>query len=224
MAGVKAGLPTHGADQFDENDKEEAKEISTFFNWLFLSDCIGGAFSLIIMVWVQNKLGWDWGFGSSAILVMFGISVIVAGVSRYRFHMLGGSNPIVEIIQVYVASIKKRKLELPKNSEDLYEFTYDKESALEHEFIPHSNAYRFLDKAAIQPSLESQFNLQSQWILCTVTQVEKAKTILGMLPFFGSSIIVSTCLAQLQTFSIHQGTTMDSEIFGLMKIPAAYLQ
>lgn len=155
MAGVKAGLPTHGADQFDENDKEEAKEISTFFNWLFLSDCIGGAFSLIIMVWVQNKLGWDWGFGSSAILVMFGISVFVAGVSRYRFHMLGGSNPIVEIIQVYVASIKKRKLELPKNSEDLYEFTYDKESALEHEFIPHSNAYRFLDKAAIQPSLES---------------------------------------------------------------------
>ncbi|GJX80888.1 gypsy type transposase [Tanacetum coccineum] len=36
-AGVKAALPSHGADQFDEKDPKEAKEMSTFFNWLLLA-------------------------------------------------------------------------------------------------------------------------------------------------------------------------------------------
>lgn len=63
----------------------------------------------------------------------------------------------------------------------------------------------------------------SPWKLCTVTQVEKAKTIVGMIPIFGSAIIMSTCLAQLQTFSIQQGITMDSHITSSFSIPPASL-
>lgn len=52
--------------------------------------------------------------------------------------------------------------------------------------------------------------------------MENAKTVLGMMPIFASAIIMSTCLAQLQTFSIQQGVTMDHRI-GSFDVPSASL-
>lgn len=62
MAGIKAGVLAHGADQFDENDPHEARQMSSFFNWLVLSACAGAVLSLIFVVWIQTDVGWDWGF------------------------------------------------------------------------------------------------------------------------------------------------------------------
>lgn len=44
-----------------------------------------------------------------------------------------------------------------------------------------------------------------------------------MLPIFCSAIIMSTCLAQLQTFSVQQGSTMDTRITHHTQIPPASL-
>ncbi|XP_039115540.1 protein NRT1/ PTR FAMILY 4.5-like [Dioscorea cayenensis subsp. rotundata] len=221
MAGLKAGLPPHGADQFDENDPQEASHMSSFFNWLLLSICIGGSFSLTFAVWIQDNVGWDWGFAIACISIFLGTIIFVAGYPVYRFHVIQKNNPITEIIQVYVASIRNRNLQLPENPKDLYEIDeQDKESAThsEVEFQPHRDMYRCLDKAAIRTEQSP-----SPWKLCRVTQVEHAKTILAMLPIFASSILMSTCLAQLQTFSVQQGATMDTHIGSSFKIPAASL-
>ncbi|XP_020250685.1 protein NRT1/ PTR FAMILY 4.5-like [Asparagus officinalis] len=220
MAGVKAGVPSHGADQFDENDPEEVLSMSSFFNWILLSACVGAAFSVTFVVWIQDKSGFDWGYGVCTIGILLGVIVFVAGVPRYRIHVIGGASPLTEIIQVYVASIRNRKLQVPTNPEELYEISQDKESAVDVEFMPHRDMYRFLDKAAIRTTTQDED--PNGWKLCTVTQVEKAKTILAMIPIFGSAIIMSTCLAQLQTFSIQQGVTMDRHI-GSFKIPSASL-
>lgn len=61
-AGIKSALPSHGADQFDEKDKKEAIQMSSFFNWLLLAVCLGGSFSTTFIVWIQQHKGWDWGF------------------------------------------------------------------------------------------------------------------------------------------------------------------
>ena len=100
MAGVKAGVPSHGADQFDENDPEEVMSMSSFFNWILLSACIGAAFSVTFVIWIQDKAGWDWGFGVSAIGMLLGIVVFVAGIPRYRIYVIRGISPVTEIIQV----------------------------------------------------------------------------------------------------------------------------
>ena len=42
------------------------------------------------------------------------------------------------------------------------------------------------------------------WKVCTVTQVEEIKILKRMLPIIASTIITITCMAQLQTFSVHQ--------------------
>ncbi|KAG7020837.1 Protein NRT1/ PTR FAMILY 4.5, partial [Cucurbita argyrosperma subsp. argyrosperma] len=83
--------------------------------------------------------------------------------------------------------------------------------------ITHTNQLRCLDKASILPKdVEPQ-----PWKVCSVTQVEEVKIITRMLPIFISTIIMNTCLAQLQTFSVEQGNTqiMDKSL-GHLQFPA----
>lgn len=72
--------------------------------------------------------------------------------------------------------------------------------------------FRCLDRAAMTSTASGS------WRLCTVTQVEETKIIIRMLPIILSTIFMNTCLAQLQTFSIQQSTTMDRKI-GSFQVP-----
>ncbi|XP_029126001.1 protein NRT1/ PTR FAMILY 4.5 [Cajanus cajan] len=223
-SGLKASLPSHGADQFDERDPKEAMQMSTFFNALFLALCIGGAISLTFNVYIQDNNGWDWGFGISTVSIVLGTIIFAFGLPLYRIHLAHTSNPIMEIIHVYVAAIRNRNLPLPADPIELYEIKQDKEAAVEIEYLPHRDIFRFLDKAAIQRRSDVQPENQetpNPWKVCRVTQVENAKLILSMLPIFCCTIIMTLCLAQLQTFSIQQGSTMDPRIAKHFKIPPA---
>jgi len=67
---------------------------------------------------------------------------------------------------------------------------------------------RLLDKAAVLPKgMEA-----SKWRVCRVTQVEEVKILTRMRPILLSTILMNTCLAQLQTFSVQQGTIMNTYI------------
>ncbi|KAL8108219.1 hypothetical protein AgCh_024605 [Apium graveolens] len=224
-AGIKAAIPTHGADQFDEKDPKETKQMSSYFNWLLLMVSLGGSVSITLIVWVQDNKGWNWGFLISTIAILLGIAVFCGGLPQYRIHVTKGNSPMTELIQVYVAAIRNRNLELPDNAAKLYEINMDKEAALELEFLPHREVFRCLDKAAVQTSTEidNPEQIQSPWKLCRVTQVENAKIILGMVPIFLCTIIMTLCLAQLQTFSVQQGATMDTSLSKSFNIPPASL-
>ncbi|XVE88277.1 hypothetical protein DITRI_Ditri19aG0056700 [Diplodiscus trichospermus] len=119
--GIKAVVPSHGADQFDEKDPREAKHMSSFFNFLLFF----------------------------TISMFLGGIVTVAGWSLYRIRVVQGTSVIVEIIQVYVAAIRKRNLQLPENPLELYEIDKDKEAALEDDFLPHRDVYRFDPSSAV---------------------------------------------------------------------------
>ncbi|XP_030547286.1 protein NRT1/ PTR FAMILY 4.5-like [Rhodamnia argentea] len=224
-AGIKAALPAHGADQFDDKDPREARSMSSFFNLVLLIVCLGGAASLTLIVWIQDNKGWDRGFGLSTIAMFLGVVLFTLGSPMHWIQPVQGTNTIVEIVQVYVAAIRNRKLQLPEDPAELYEIDKDAEAAGEEEFLPHRDTFRFLDKAAVKdtPALQHrQSESQNPWKMCRMTQVESAKIVLGMLPIFCCTIIMTLCLAQLQTFSIQQGLTMDTSI-GSFKIPPASL-
>ncbi|KAK2438329.1 hypothetical protein P8452_34034 [Trifolium repens] len=226
-AGLKACLPSHGADQFDERNPKEAKQMSSFFNVLLLAVCVGGSVSLTFNVWIQDSKGWDWGFGISTIGIVFATIIFASGLPLYRIHVAQRSNCLVEIFQVYIAAIRNRNLPHPADSDELYEIEPDKEAAMEMEFLPHRDIFRFLDKAAIErKSNDAQPEKQQNpnpWKLCRVTQVENAKIILSMIPIFCCTVIMTLCLAQLQTFSVQQGFTMDTRITKHFHIPPASL-
>lgn len=99
-AGRKASLPSHGADQFEEKDPKEAKQMSSFFNWFLLSGNIGTVISLMLVVWIQDNKGWDLGFGISSISMVVGAFFFTSGLPRYRIQVIQKSNAFVQVIQV----------------------------------------------------------------------------------------------------------------------------
>ncbi|BAS74342.1 Os01g0748950, partial [Oryza sativa Japonica Group] len=219
-AGIKAALPAHCADQFDEKHPTEKLQMSSFFNWLLLSLCTGGAISVTVFVWIQSYKGWDKGFGAATGVMGLALLVFIAGLPGYRISVVQGSTALLEILQVYVAAIRNRNMKLPENPDELYEISKSK-APPDTDFMAHRDKpFRFLDKAAIVQAPTDE--APSPWRQCRVTQVEHAKTVLAMVPIFCSAIIMSTCLAQLQTFSIQQGVTMDRTI-GTFKMPPASL-
>ncbi|XP_058213626.1 protein NRT1/ PTR FAMILY 4.5-like [Rhododendron vialii] len=222
-SGIKASLPSHGADQFEEKDPKEARQMSSFFNWFLLSGNIGSVASLTLIVWIQDNKGWDWAFGISSIGMVIGALLFISGLPRYRVQVIQKSNPLIEIIQVYIVAFCNRNLHLPEDPEELYEINRDKEAAIETEFLPHRDVYKFLDKAAIQVTPITQDGKPNPWKICRVTQVENAKIILGVLPIFCCAIVMTLCLAQLQTFSIQQAVTMDTRLTKHFHIPPASL-
>ena len=88
--GMKAAVPSHGADQFNEKDHREAKHMSSFFNFLLLAVCLGGVVSLTLIVWLDDHKGWDVGLLVSAIAMFLGVIIAVSGWSLYRIHVVQG--------------------------------------------------------------------------------------------------------------------------------------
>ncbi|XP_059637642.1 protein NRT1/ PTR FAMILY 4.5-like [Cornus florida] len=219
-SGIKAALPSLGADQFDQRDPKEATMLSSFFNWLMLSITLGAIFGVTFVVWISDNQGWDWGFGLCTIAVLLAILFLYMGKSLYRNNVPKGS-PIVRTLQVFVAAIRNRNLSVPEMAEELHEI-HDKEAGMGTEILQRTDQFRFLDRAAIVRSEHdaSTSNTTGQWNLCTVTQIEETKILVRMLPIILSTVFMNTCLAQLQTFTIQQSTTMDRNILGFL-VPGA---
>ncbi|KAJ0960224.1 hypothetical protein J5N97_001936 [Dioscorea zingiberensis] len=87
--------------------------------------------------------------------------------------------------------------------------------------LPHTNQFRFLDRAAIIN--DGAGEEKNKWRLSTVTDVEEVKMVVGMLPVWATTIMFWTVYAQMTTFSVSQATTMDRHIGNSFEIPAGSL-
>jgi dipeptide/tripeptide permease len=96
---ARACLPALGGEQFDISDPVEQRQEASFFNWYTFAVSSGGFVGLVFIVWVENKRGWDLGFGVCALSVLLGMLVWIAGFPFYRNQLPGGS-PITRILQV----------------------------------------------------------------------------------------------------------------------------
>ncbi|KAJ8771839.1 hypothetical protein K2173_027016 [Erythroxylum novogranatense] len=217
--GVRGALAPFGADQFNSKDPKAANQVATYFNWATLSSVLGGAIGVTFVVWVSIYRGWYKGFLISTVATTLGFIVLVLGTPFYRLAK-PGQGPLSRIIQVLALAMKNRRLPLPKSTDELYEIsstaTTDKGAISTKDKLAHTNQFRFLDKAAIVVGEELKY---TEGTVCTVTQVEEVKILARMLPILLSTIIMNTCLAQLQTFSVQQGSKMDLYLGGFL-VPA----
>ncbi|KAF5189039.1 NRT1/ PTR FAMILY 4.4 [Thalictrum thalictroides] len=209
---IRGCVPALGADQYDQKNPKEQMQLSRFFNWYSLCTTLGGTIGITIVVWVSMHKGWDKSFIISLSCTLVGLIIIALGKPLFRVRIPGDS-PILRILQVLVVSVKNIKEKLPEDSSELYE-NYDQESISNEEHLLHTDQFRLLDKAAIIPAGYKP----AKWRVCTVTQVEEVKIITRMMPIVLSTIFVNTCLAQLQTLTVQQGTLMNNHI-GSFKVP-----
>jgi len=210
--GVKGALPALGGDQF--RHKDETKKLATFFNLFLLSSTLGATVGVTVVVWISTNKAWYWGFFISTMGSLIGFTVLALGKPFYRLQVPQES-PLIRVFQVIVLAIKNRSLSLPGSSAELYEIS-EKESTFTNEKISHTEQFSFLDKAAIL----GKDTKAEPWKVCTVTQVEEVKVLTRMLPILFSTVIMNTCMAQLQTFSVQQGNRSMNRYLGHFEVPA----
>ncbi|KAJ0978757.1 hypothetical protein J5N97_014231 [Dioscorea zingiberensis] len=213
--GVRGSYPSLGADQFDKENPKERKQLASFFSWLIMSITLGATLGVTIIVWVSTERSWALGFFIGMLCAILGFTIMALGKPFFRVRVIKDS-PLLRILQVIVVAIRNRKLRLPDNPEELYEFNETEDEFIQ-EIIPHSEQFRFLDKAAVIPP---NSNRDQAWKVCSVSQVEELKILIRMMPIIGSTILMNTCLAQLQTFTVQQGNIMDLHL-GSFLVPAA---
>ncbi|TMW94152.1 hypothetical protein EJD97_010685 [Solanum chilense] len=223
--GLKSSVSGFGSDQFDETDKKERGQMIKFFNWFFFFINVGSLGAVTILVYIQDNLGREWGYGICACAIVIGLVIFLSGTRKYRFKKLVGS-PLTQIASVFVAALRKKHLELPSDPSLLFnidDIPGDGNKKAKQR-LPHSKEYRFLDKAAIKVNdVESAgFTVVNKWNLSTLTDVEEVKLVLRMLPTWATTIMFWTVYAQMTTFSVSQATTMDRHI-GKFEIPPASL-
>ncbi|KAM5572855.1 protein NRT1/ PTR FAMILY 6.3 [Rosa sericea] len=224
--GLKSSVSGFGSDQFDDSNKVERKQMTNFFNWFFFFISIGSLAAVTILVYIEDNLGRQWGYGICACAIVIGLVVFLSGTRRYRFKKLVGS-PLTQIAAVFVAAWKKRKMELPSDLSLLYNVDDidDGQKKKQKQKLPHSKQFCFLDKAAIKipESASSTTMIINKWSLSTLTDIEEVKMIIRMLPIWATTILFWTVYAQMTTFSVSQATSMDRKIGSSFQIPPASL-
>uniref|UniRef100_J3N598 Uncharacterized protein n=1 Tax=Oryza brachyantha TaxID=4533 RepID=J3N598_ORYBR len=118
--GVKSALLPFGADQYNDSNLEESKKKQSFFSLFFIAINLGVFISGTVVVWIQQNVAWSLGFGISSICLVVATVAFVAGTPLYRVQLPTGS-PLKNVIMVFVASFKKRKVDVPVDSALLYE-------------------------------------------------------------------------------------------------------
>lgn len=216
--GIKPCVSSFGADQFDEADEKEAQKKYAFFNWFFFAINMGALFGITLLVYIQEKAGWVWGFGIPTAAMLGSLIVLAVGIPFYRYQKPMGS-PFTRFLQVIVASVRNhcRGVEVGLE-DDLYEVKTKESNILGASKLPYTAQYRFLDKAAVVTNSEA--NTNNRWRLCTVTQVEEFKSFIRVLPIWASTIALSLSFSQLSTFFISQARIMDRSLGPNFKIPA----
>ncbi|XP_072993455.1 protein NRT1/ PTR FAMILY 6.2 [Typha latifolia] len=219
--GLKSSVSGFGTDQFDDKDEKEKNQMAFFFNRFFFFISTGTLLAVTVLVYIQDEVGRSWAYGICCISMLIAILVFLSGTRSYRYKKSSGS-PIVHILQVLVAAVKKRKLHYPSTVTLFYE------DCPEASRIHHTQQFCFLDKAAIMVEGDTQINegktdnLINPWKLCSVTRIEEVKMMIRLLPVWATTIMFWTIYAQMITFSVEQATTMERSI-GSFQIPAGSL-
>ncbi|KAK8954866.1 Peptide transporter PTR3-A [Platanthera zijinensis] len=202
--GTKPNISTLGADQFDVHCPKERFHKLSFFNWWTFSIFFGNLFSSTVLVYIQDSVGFSVGYTIPTVALAFSIGVFLLGTPIYRHKPPSGS-PITTIGRVLVAAMRKWKVPLPDDPNELYEeLEPEHYSKLGNCRVNHSTLLVFFDKAAVRTAKSN-----SPWLLCSVTEVEETKKIIKLLPVFLATIIPSVMVAQILTLFVKQGNTMD---------------
>ncbi|CAM0872170.1 unnamed protein product [Alopecurus aequalis] len=217
--GIKPCVSSFGADQFDDGVPEEKLKKNSFFKWFFFSIYIGSFVSGTVVVWVQDHCGWVVGLWIPTMFIALAIVSFLLGSSSYRVQKPLGS-PLARVSQVIVAAVRKRNAHFPREASLLYELPKDASMADGAKKLEHTPVLSFLDNAAVMSSTEELYS--DPWRLCTVTQVEELKIVIGMLPVWATGIVYFSVLAQFSSTFLEQGRMMDTAV-GSVSIPPASL-
>ncbi|XP_042521188.1 protein NRT1/ PTR FAMILY 2.7-like [Macadamia integrifolia] len=224
LGGTRYTMATIGADQLDKQ-----KEQGVFFNWFFFTLYFATVISGTAIVYVEDNVGWGWGFGLSTTINAIGLAVFLVGKRYYQSVKPKGS-PFISLARVVVATIRKWKLVVMVSSQTQQiqddSYYYGKTEAGKLPSSAPSSAptlsFRFLNRAAIKTEGDTRpdGSIAKPWRLCTVEQVEDLKTLLRLFPLWSTGIFLSTPIGVQISLTVLQALTMDRHLGPHFQIPA----
>ncbi|CAN6470935.1 unnamed protein product [Victoria cruziana] len=216
IGGTRFTIVTFGANQFADNTSQEI-----FINWFFFSFYAAVILAGTVIVFVQDNVGWAWGFGICIVANVISLLIFFVGKWYYRDVRPQGS-PFTGIARVLVAAIRKRKVKLSSNTAD--SFYQDHSAALSPKqpclLTPR---FKFLNKAALvtEGDTRSDGSIAKPWRLCTTQQVEDLKALIKILPVWSSNIFLSITIGAQGSLAILEALTMNRHLSSHFSIPAS---
>ncbi|KAK4391274.1 protein NRT1/ PTR FAMILY 5.10 [Sesamum angolense] len=211
QGGHKPCVQAFGADQFDEEDPEECKAKSSFFNWWYFSMNGGILVAFSVLSYIQENLSWELGFGIPCIAMCLALIIFLLGSMTYRFRINSDKrNPFVRIGWVFMKAAR--------NWHAAPTVISIEEEA--QQILPYEGAkFKFLEKALLTPD-----GSEDNGNVCSTGDVHDAKAILRLVPIWCSCLGYAIVFSQTSTLFTKQGATMDRHIISGFQIPAASLQ
>ncbi|KAL9230328.1 hypothetical protein vseg_005694 [Gypsophila vaccaria] len=209
-----------GGDDLPKPNSNRA--LQSLFNWYYFSNIFAIIFGITIIVYIQDHIGWQIGFGIPTLLVLVAALCFIFG-SPYFVRVTPKDSVLTRLVQVVVASWRNRHYKLLSDGlSDGVCYHVAKGSAVD---VPSEN-YRFLNKACIvkdnQHDLTQDGIAVDPWSLCTTDQVEDLKSILNVVPLWSSVIMLGVNAATMTSFLTIQAKAMDRHfITQNFEIPSA---
>ncbi|XP_021888082.1 protein NRT1/ PTR FAMILY 5.10-like isoform X3 [Carica papaya] len=161
---------------------------------------------------LQDNLNWALGFGIPCIAMVIALVIFILGTRTYRFSMeRNEQSAFVRVGRVFVIAFKNWR-------------TTSLSIAVQAEncgTLPHQSSQQFkcLNKALVSPDGSREYGE-----VCSIDEVEEAKSVLGLIPIWATNLVYAIVFAQISTLFTKQGVTLDRSITGGFKIPPASLQ
>ncbi|KAL3575222.1 hypothetical protein D5086_023323 [Populus alba] len=220
--GIRPCNLAFGADQFNPQTESGRKGITSFFNWYYFTFSFAMMISLTVVVYVQSDINWAWGLAIPAFLMFCSCVLFFAG-SRIYVKVKPDGSPLTSVVQVIVAAVKKRKLELPEQPW-LSLFNHIPARSINSN-LPYTDQFRFLDKAAIathQDQVNPDGSPANPWKLCSLQQVEEVKCLFRVIPVWTAAIIYYVAVVQQHTYVVFQAVQSNRRLGNSnFAIPAA---
>uniref|UniRef100_A0A0D3EUB0 Major facilitator superfamily (MFS) profile domain-containing protein n=1 Tax=Oryza barthii TaxID=65489 RepID=A0A0D3EUB0_9ORYZ len=220
--GIRPCALAFGADQLDrpDNSARNVRTLQTFFNWYYTVLGLSIVLASTVIVYIQQAKGWVIGFAVPVVLMLTALTLLLLG-SPFYLKAEADRSVLVGLVQVLVASYRKRRGPLPPETADASRF----HNRAGYKPRTPSNRLRWLNRAcALGDNPDKEVNpddgsARDPWTLCTVQQVEDVKAAVRVLPIWSTGFMPGVIIGQ-QMFPVLQAKTMERRVGGL-EIPAA---
>ncbi|XP_077239568.1 protein NRT1/ PTR FAMILY 2.7-like [Tasmannia lanceolata] len=206
VGGTRFNTATMGAYQFDK-----AKDRDSFFNWYFFALYISFIVGSTFVVYIEDNVGWGWGFGLCAVANGFSLAIFLLG-TRFYCHLKPKGSPFTGLARVLTAAIRKRKVAVASESREYY-YGGGGVAKFQSPATPTSS-FSFFNRAALKTEGDTHLDgsLAKPWRLCTVEQVEDLKTLIKIFPVWSSAIFLHTPIAIQGNLTVLQALSMDRHL------------
>ncbi|KAI3683893.1 hypothetical protein L1987_84408 [Smallanthus sonchifolius] len=179
--------------------------ISSYFNWYYASVTVSAFVAVTVVVYIQDRFGWQIGFVVPVCIMICSALVFLIGSPLY-VKVEVKENPYSGLFQVLVMAFKNRRIRL------LPDDCYNHSS--ETGRVELTDSLRFLNKACVVRDT----NIDCSRLYPTVEKVESFKSLIRILPLWSTSILLFTNATL--PYPTLQAKTMNRHVTSWFEIPA----